>query len=316
MRLFFYLLFLTLIFQQELEAQHSKVVSAFESIESSPQIIRFTNTFEVNNNGGHLQGIQLLNNNPENYILMSGSSDSYAYTAIIKQRDPDDKVIGINKLMEKPFKHAGGFQIFEKYMAVGIEDNVEKDKSKVCIYDVSSPANLNTKPLAIIVREGAPMRSTAGCVGISEYKNEMLIAVGDWDTKHIDFYSGSLRNAEKSNFKIVCTIDTEKLEKNGWVDKNWYSYQNINLFNINEKLYLVGLGQTPDSENIADLFSLLVDRTGNFVPVKIASKKFNCSNECTFKAGAGIHYENGKFSIISCGYNIKNTTYLNYFSGN
>jgi hypothetical protein len=164
------------------------LVSEFKNLDSKPEIISYSNTLEINNSGGHLQGIQSIQNNDGKYFVLSGSSDSYSYFAVVKQGDKNE-VISVNKLMDKPFKHAGGFQIFQNYMAVGIEDNDAKDKSKVCIYDISNPEKPAGKPVAVIERAGEPKRSTAGCVGITKHKDQILLAVGDWDTKNIDFYS-------------------------------------------------------------------------------------------------------------------------------
>jgi hypothetical protein len=40
---------------------------------------------------------------------------------------------------------------------------------------------------------------------------------------------------------------------------------------------------------------------------------FDCTSGCSFKAGAGAHYANGKFRVYACGYNITSMNYLNIF---
>jgi hypothetical protein len=246
------------------------------------------------------------------YALMTGSSDSYSYCSVVKLGN-ENKVVSVNELMGKPFKHAGGFQIFQNYLAVGIEDNSIKDKSKICIYDISKPENPFEEPISVIERNGKPLRNTAGCVGIVKFKSKVLIVVGDWDTKHLDFYSSDFEEINDSTFKKIDSIDTENIPKKNWINNDWHSYQNINLFSIDGKLYLIGLGLTKKSENIADLFEVTEDSTNKFSLMKVASKIFNCSNECSFKAGAGVEYADGKFKIFACGYNINSTSYLNIF---
>lgn len=285
----------------------------FENIDENPSLISFSNNKKVNNFGGHLQGIQLMSVDTPNYAILSGSSDSYAYYMVVKLGEANE-VISVNRLMDKPFKHAGGIQVFEKYLAVGIEDNEKKDKSKVCIYNISTPENPSVKPIAVIEREGNPKRSTAGCVGITKYKNKALVVVGDWDTKNIDFYSCNFDEIKNNNFELIYSINTEKMSKTGWIDSNWHSYQNINLINFKNDLYLVGLGQNNKKEDIADLFSLKEASTNNFYFTKLAKKTFQCNNEISFKAGAGVVIKkSGEIGIISCGYHTDNTTYLNYF---
>lgn len=290
------------------------IISKFKSIRQNPTIIKFDNNKKVNNTGGHLQGIQLYQNKKNKYAVLSGSSDSYSYISVVKLGDKSE-VISVNKLMEKPFKHAGGIQIFENYLAVGIEDNEKKDKSKVCIYDISDPENPSIKPIAIIEREGRPLKSTAGCIGITKFKNKAFVAVGDWNTKNIDFYSCSFNDIKKDGFKKIQSINTEKMRKENWIDENWHAYQNINLITFHNNLYFIGLGQNNNQENIADLFSLKEDSSNNFRFKKLATKTFYCEKESSFKAGAGVVIsETAEMKIISCAYNIGNSTFLNCFS--
>lgn len=289
----------------------------FENLNTNPEIISFSNKLEINNSGGHLQGIQSIQNNDGKYFILSGSSDSYSYFTVLKQGEKN-VVISVNKLMNKPFKHAGGFQIFQNYIAVGIEDNDSKDKSKVCIYDISNPEKPGGKPFAVIERAGVPKRSTAGCVGITKYKDKILLAVGDWDTKNIDFYSCKSGEFPKADFELFVKLNTETVSKENWIDDKWLFYQNINLFStIENELYLIGLGQNNKNENVADLYQLKEDGEGKFKLLKHVSKTFNCEKEVSFKAGAGaVIDDNGNLGIIACGYNIEQTSYLNYFSIN
>jgi hypothetical protein len=291
------------------------LVSEFKNLDSKPEIISYSNTLEINNSGGHLQGIQSIENSSGNYFVLSGSSDSHSYYAVVKQGDKNE-VILVNKLMDKPFKHAGGFQVFQNYMAVGIEDNDAKDKSKVCIYDVSNPEKPAGKPVAVIERTGEPKRSTAGCVGMTKHDDKILLAVGDWDTKNIDFYSCKSAEFPNAGFELFQSINTETISRENWIDDKWLSYQNINLFStVENELYLVGLGQNNKNENVADLYQLKEDGAGKFSITKIASKIFNCENEVSFKAGAGAVIDSkGKLEIVACGYNAEEVSYLNYFS--
>lgn len=288
----------------------------FNRLNSYPEIISFSNQLQLNNNGGHLQGIQFYQVNNRNYWILSGSSVTEAYLAVIAQGE-NNEVISVKKLMDKPFKHAGGFQVFQNYLAVGIEDNDAKDKSKVCIYDISKPENIDTKPLNVIEREGNPLRTTAGCVGITRYKNKIILAVGDWDSKNIDFYTCNSDQFPHSDFKLSGSVNTENLSKKNWIDENWFPYQNINLLSTSrDELYLIGMGQNQKNENITDLYRL-TESQGSFGFVKTASEIFDCQQEVSLKAGAGIvTNNNSNFGIIACGYNIHEISYLNYFGTN
>ena len=309
----FIFLFLTLLIFSTKAQNTADFVADFNAIRSKPVEISFSNQLRVNNKGGHLQGIQRFENKNGEYFFLSGSSENESYCAVIKTT-PEKKVIQITNFFEKPFKHAGGFQIFENYMAVGIEDNDKKDKSKVCIYDISNPEEMLGKPKLIIDRAGEPLRNTAGCVGITFYNNKYLIAVGDWDTKHIDFYASNFSNNTENIPEKISSIDIEKVSKVGWINNEWNSYQNINLFNINNNLYLIGLGQNAKSENIADLFEVTKETSGNFRLKKVAAKTFKCTGNCNFKAGAGIEFKEGEILLFACPYNIGKTSFINAFS--
>lgn len=290
-------------------------VAKFQDLNQNPTPVGFTNNLEINNNGGHLQGVQLIERNGNKYAVLSGSSDLYSYYSVVKLGD-DSEVISVNKILDKPFKHAGGFQIFQNYMAVGVEDNEKKDKSKVYIFDISNPENSDSKPFFEIERNGEPLRSTAGCVGITSYKNKILLVVGDWDTKHLDFYQCDFENQDKSSAQLIYTIDTDKMSKSGWVDNNWYSYQNINLIACESNtMYLIGLGKNNQDKDVADLFALKEINSRNFELTKLVSKTFNSSNQCNFKAAAGIYLtETGNLEIVSSGYNLKNDNQINYLN--
>jgi hypothetical protein len=297
-------------------SQKGSLPEIFMEIDTEPQIILCQNKLEVNNQGGHLQGVQLLVKNELEYAIISGSSDTYAYYSVAKL-DNYNEVLSVNILMHKPFKHAGGIQIYQDLMVVGIEDNDAKDKSKVCIYEIENPDKPPVKPLAMIERIGDPFRSSAGCTGITRIGNRYLIVVGDWDTKHLDFYLGDQQKLEQgtNTFEKVYTIDTEKFDRSGWPDKAWHAYQNINLLKDTDgKLYLFGFGRNDQNENIADLFLVEHKDLREFSLRRLVSKTFICKQGADFRSGAGIFLQpDGKLKVISCGSHIKDLLVLNVF---
>ena len=305
-----------IIFPLRAIAQHGSIPELFIEIDTEPQIIRCINELEVNNKGGHLQGVQLLVKNEVEYAILSGSSGTYAYYSIAKL-DNYNQVLSVNILMYKPFKHAGGIQVFQDLLVVGIEDNDAKDKSKVCIYEIENPDMPPLKPLAMIERNGEPFRSSAGCIGINRIGNRTLIVVGDWDTRHLDFYLSDEQKAglEINAFKKIYSIDNEEIEKSGWTDKSWHAYQNINLLkDADGKLYLVGFGQNVQNENIADLFFVEHKDLREFSLKKLMSKTFHCKEGADFRSGAGIFFQSdGKMKVVSCGSHINDSLILNVF---
>ncbi|MCF8465295.1 MAG: hypothetical protein K9G41_10660 [Flavobacteriales bacterium] len=95
--------------------------------------------------GGHLQGIQLHNET----LFVSGSSKEFGYLSLFQKLGSDFRFIGLKKLATDPLNHAGGFQIAENWLAIGLEDPVGKRESIVQIIDVrGAERKVQPKPTA------------------------------------------------------------------------------------------------------------------------------------------------------------------------
>lgn len=267
-----------------------EVITAFHRIDTSPNVISYTNTQEVNQRGGHLQGVQWMKNGDEEYVVMSGSSSTYSYYAVVEMGSKNE-VLAVHKLLDKPYKHAGGFQIQDGYMAIGIEDNEAKDKSRVHVYRFDDPESAPQQPVAVIERQGEYERSTAGCVGIVNTHGTLLVVAGDWDSRHLDFYLGDDQGPETKSltFKKVYTINAKEANKEGWINQQWLSYQNINLIKgRDDKLYLIGLARNEENQDVADLFQLITQNMTTFTIKKVATKKFKAKRGTNFQWGAEL----------------------------
>lgn len=290
--------------------------AAFQAISTSGKTISCANSLEVNKEGGHLQGVQIMRKNAEQYAYLSGSSSTYSYYAILRI-DNESEVLSIQKILDKPFKHAGGFQIYKEWMAIGVEDNDAKNQSKIFIYKITDPALPPTLPFAVIERKGAYKRATAGCVGLTKWKEQLLLAVGDWDSKHLDFYAVNLENfsSGKEQFELVYAIDTESLDRKDWADREWLSYQNINLLeNDGDQLYLLGTASNSQDEDVADLYELVGRQDNAFQLKKIQTKNFGRSPKTKFRWGAGVEVlEKGRLRIVASGENLSRNTFLSVF---
>ena len=217
-------------------------------------------------------------------------------------------VISHNKILDKPFKHAGGFQIHKNLMAIGVEDNDKKNTSKVLIFHIENPERPPVKPLAIIDRLGTYKRATSGCVGLTIIQGKVLVVVGDWDTEHLDFYlvdEEKLLN-EGATLELEYSINSKDLDKASWSDPAWLSYQNINLLlDQNGSLYLAGFASNSKDEDVIDLFSVENENLSIFRLQKMFSRTFASNPQTRFRWGAGISEVSvGKISILTCGEHI------------
>ena len=255
--------------------QVKNVPKAFEALNSEPEIIILNNELKIPR-GGHLQGVQVIEKNGNEKLLISGSSFSKAYVLQVDLvTRKSDKLI---PLMKEPYRHAGGIQVSEPYMVVGIEDNFNKTSSKICLYNYRD-ANLDKAQSNLTIeREGKAKQQTAGAAGLLALDNHYLMVVGNWDSRNWDFYSIA---AEKGEQKI--------LERFAAPD-DWASYQAINLIMDEEAIYAIGFYKK-EFVNYADL--ILVSRLEIFEPImeKILTKTFNCRNEVDFSTAAGLQVD-------------------------
>lgn len=282
-------------------------LDAFGKLGTEGKSIDALNNLHQNPKGGHIQGVQIKRYGLGEYAILTGSSNAYSYYAVVRLGLANE-VISINKILEKPFKHAGGFQVAGNWLAMGIEDDNSKKSSKVYICQLGNIEQEPVKPYIVIEREGDAKRSTAGCVAIAEKDAGLLLIVGDWDTRHLDFYLID----DRLKYNQIYSIDVEKLDRKGWINEEWLAYQNINLVREGEGYYLVGLGSKND-EDIADVYRLDIKDWKEFGLVKVATKNFGKQDKTKFRWAAGVDVnEEGQLRVVSANADIKHVV-LDFF---
>ncbi len=296
--------------------KHSNsIIDKLEQIKDEAREISIQNSIPLYTSGGHIQGIQALKHQGRTFYFLSGSTDKYSYYSIARM-DEKKQFITHQMILEKPFKHAGGFQIYDNLMAVGIEDNDEKKRSKVFVYSVENPEAPPEKPLAIIERFGTVKRGTAGCVAIAEIDDKVIIIVGDWDTKNLDFYviKRELLGVDPSALILEYSMKTDEIEKSGWIDKEWLSYQNINLIkDQSNDLWLAGMATNLQGENILDLYKLSHEQYKSFSIQKVYRRNFGPNPRGLFRWGAGVYADGESIKILATPENIQDQTIIQIY---
>jgi hypothetical protein len=280
------------------------VKKLFGKLPSNPEKVVFINDILFNNEGGHLQGVQPYYFNGDEYIFLSGSSSTYGYLAVAHR----EGVRKLHRLMFKPFKHAGGFQIHRNWLAVGVEDNDARNASVVQIYKLGDPLSDLDEPVASIERSGERERATAGAVAIQQLENTLWVVVGDWSNRHMDFYKADLTSTDtKIQFNKTGEVDMTNHSRHDWIDSLARPFQNINLFRLKDQLYLVGLaGDQNSDDDVIDVFTISDLSGSNPLLTKIYSRNFNATPDTRFRWGAGVSLnDHDRLSIYSCGENIK-----------
>ena len=280
--------------------QLANVPQAFDAISVEPEVILINNRIKVPHRHGHFQGVQLINKNGTEKLLVSGSSRSKAY--VLQMDLTTRKSESVFTLMKDPFRHAGGIQVSEPYMIVGIEDNILKTTSKVCLYNYQNNDLAKAQPSVTIAREGEPKRQTAGATGLLAIEDGFLSIVANWDSRNWDFYHLNPNNGEHK-FLYSFTAPEE-----------WGGYQAINLIKDGTAIYALGFYKK-DSLGTADL--ILVSKLESFEPImeKIRSKTFVCKNGVDFNSAVGLQVDReGKLHIWSTQADPAKTIAINKFS--
>lgn len=263
--------------------QVKNVPEAFKALRTDPEIIFIDNTLDIPTKGGHFQGVQVITENEVEKMLVSGSSLTMAYVLLIDlATQTTEKLV---PLMLTPYRHAGGIQVSEPYLAVGIEDNMSKTVSKVCLYNYRDTNLLKGIPNLNIDRKGKAKLQTAGATGLLAVDTKHLVVVANWDSRNWDFYH---IDAEKNDYTLIETFNAPD---------NWANYQSINLIKDDEAIYAVGFYQK-NTIGYADM--ILVSELLSFQPIMelVDTKSFQCKQGVDFSAAAGLQIDqHGKLHI-------------------
>jgi hypothetical protein len=204
--------------------------------------------------------------------------------------------------MQKPYKHAGGIQVSQNYLIVGIEDNDAKTSSKVCLYDIPFRDPKNVIPSLTVMREGEAKIKTAGAVGLIGFKDGFLAVVSNWDSRNWDFY---LMNPSSGTQEFIYGFKAPD---------DWGNYQSINLIRDKQSMYAIGFfGDT--KTGYADL--IYISPLNAFHPKlkKLSRKAFDSKRGVDFNTAAGIQVNNkGELIIWATQREAKKRIFINRFS--
>lgn len=256
--------------------QVKNVPEAFEALSSEPEIMFISNEIKVPSEGGHLQGVQVIEKNGAEKLLISGSSLTQAY--LLQVDLATRKTDTLITLMKEPYRHAGGIQVSEPFMVVGIEDNFTKTSSKVCLYNYRDGNLYKARPNFTMDRKGEAKRQTAGSTGLLAIDTSYLMVVSNWDSRNWDFY---LIDPEKNKQKKLASFAAPDV---------WASYQSINLIRDEEAIYAIGF-YSKEHISHADLILVSSLKTFKLIMEKVRTKTFNCTNEVDFGAAAGLQVD-------------------------
>jgi hypothetical protein len=299
------------------------VRSSFERQCEDATVIEFAMAGWSVPSGGHLQGIQRTDIDGREYFIVSGSSDSAAYFIVVGKTSRGYGILQRKIICGESYRHAGGIQVIGDYLAVGVEDNLERSKSRVHFFDMSNPERPIGDPIITIQREGPEKLATAGAIAVVKRARDYLLIVGSWDSDTLDFYrsNGVALGECGSDGKSRCeftywqTWSKNNARKENWCDDVWGSYQNLNLISdIHDHLFLLGYYCNADNGDYVDLYSLDLSKLSSEMIRKESSKIAKCKQGASFKYGGGAYIkEEGSLVSYACERNCRDTTAINEF---
>lgn len=254
----------------------TNVMTAFEGLNSNPELISIKNNMDIPTENGHFQGVQLIKRNTKEKLIVSGSSKTEAYLLQIDLASK--KTETLIHLMGDPYRHAGGIQISDPYLIVGIEDNILKTTSKVCLYPYRDERFYKALPSITIERTGKPKHKTAGATGLLNMDDHYLAVVANWDSRNWDFYN------------IDPVQRTQQLVTSFAVPEDWGSYQSVNLIKDKNAIYAIGF-YSKNKLGYADL--ILVRNLSSKEPImeKMGTKTFISKKKVDFNAAVGLQVD-------------------------
>jgi len=209
----------------------------------------------------------------------------------------------MKQLAETPLNHAGGFQIADNWLAVGVEDPRKKNHSVIHLIDVANAKTISAPPVYSLERKGEYKVSTAGAVALLKREDHFLLAVGSWNCTTIDLYTSNFLDPYKDYFEFEhwTTWDSREAIRKNWTDKSYCSYQNLQLTEDSTGMYITGFCRTGKGKNQADVYRINTDSDPYRLLQKVASQTFDCEGGVTFRNGAGFCNFNEKPSVIAVG---------------
>ena len=262
--------------------------------------------------GGHLQGVQmrLYPESKRHVAFISHDSQTSAY--LVSVEFPTDlagagKVLHVQTLpsdgKSPPLRHAGGFQLAGSLLAVGVEDNQQKLRSQVQFWDVALPSDPRQLEHLTIERLGVPKDQTSGAVAFIERPNDFLVAVANWDSRAIDFYTSTTKNLfdHKTRFEHRLRWTVAAADAKVWQpDGVFGAYQAINLMaDAQDKLFLLGTDSPTAGGDALDLYAVDLDQPPARVLRKLLRKSFTLAVQGRFRFAGGVWVEGGRLGVLA-----------------
>ena len=260
----------------------------------------------------HQQGIQRL---VDGGFAVTGSGQTKGYVYFTNANCCSTNIVivpdDLNLTDPLPFNHAGGCQVCGDYIAFGMEitSKREKSPSRIVLLDISIPAKpAHLSHLDIVRHAGIRDASnSAGAVGLARLPSCYILAVGNYQSQRIDFYTSNSLDLADTSTRFVYS---------GSVDKSTglNPYENINLFAEKSadggKVWFVGMWAhvLPSMRDYADLYEIdvsVLDKIKLGAPSISNPYHFTSTKSgARFLYGSGVSWNTDTVTMYCCEANL------------
>jgi hypothetical protein len=302
----------------------SKAIDSLASTSSRTTPIAFSLADASVPPGGHIQGIQFRFDAHAKRHLAFISHDSQTVGYLVVVEFPEDltregRAIHVERFpsdgRQPPLRHAGGIQLVDDVLAVGLEDNQQKTRSEVQFWNVGIPTKPRQLSHLTVRRAGAPKEKTAGAVGLVKRGGDYLLAVANWDSRAIDFYvsSGKPLADRECHFEPKARWQVDQADKSQWrPDQEFAAYQAVNLFaDAAGNAFLSGFASTPAGADVVDLFALELNDEPKSLLRKVYRKQMTLADDNHFRYGGGLWIHDGRLAVLASPRTFARSTRIN-----
>lgn len=273
--------------------------------------------------GGHLQGIQMAPAAGERrYVFLSHDSQTVGYLLVAEfpaDLDAPGRAIHLHKFPSDrqmpPLRHAGGIQLCDNVLAVGVEDNQQKTRSEVQFWNVANPREPKQSQHLTIRRQGEPEDQTAGGVGLVRAKDGYLAAVANWDSRAVDFYqtNGKPLDDAECRFEFVARWLAASADRSSWQpDRETGQYQAINLLaSADGTLLLFGFATTATGQDVVDVFAVDIQESPERMLRKVSRQQMKLTEGSHFRNAGGLWMDADRIGVLASPRNLAPRTTLN-----
>jgi hypothetical protein len=263
------------------------VLQAFAAIPKNGVDAKFSGGIEDEGGGKtHLQGLAAYK---DFYVMTQSDEKRQTGRLLIADRRPGQQKLlnefnlPIISSTEPFYFHAGGCQVIGDCLAVPIETG--KNKSAVCFFDISDPANITELPMTLRITRAQRDAAAVGITNVNRGTGDVWLAAV-YDSGTIDVY----QSADLAGGAPFSKIFSDKID-----EKHHQSLMLVT--DTSERVFAIGLNHTFIGSNEATCY--LLDLNASTIKPQ-GSRDFSPKKGAALRWGATLDILQAKGLVMHC----------------